>query len=72
MSLHERYKLVEHIYQDTVRFGHGTPNYDMLIMKMYHGIRRELAEEILAEFNQGGRDIYACQRAIIAKLKLEW
>ena len=58
----ERYKFVEDILNNVLRFTNFDNkkilNHQMLCEQMYHGIRRDMAEELLSKLDAGG-DAYS-------------
>lgn len=69
--MHERYKFVEDILDNVLRFWDKKLNRKELCSQMYHGIRRDMAKELLAIYESQGSDVYAQRKDIIKRLKSE-
>lgn len=67
--MHERYLFVEQILDNVLRFWDKQLNKQALCEQMYHGIRKDMAKELLAVYEAQGSDVYSQRKAMIKRLK---
>lgn len=69
--MHERYVFVEVILENVLRFWDKKLNKQELCSQMYHGIRRDMAKELLEVYQAQGSDVYTQRKNMIERLKAE-
>lgn len=69
--MHERYVFVEAILENVLRFWDKKLNKQELCSQMYHGIRRDMAKELLEVYQAQGSDVYTQRKNMIERLKAE-
>lgn len=69
--MHQRYLFVEAILDNVLRFWDKQLNKQALCEQMYHGIRRDMAKELLQIYQAQGSDVYTQRKNMIERLKAE-